>query len=176
MVLTTSTERRVHTPAADPAPDPCAGLHVDPDVRRLATHGWQELLQHLAHGARRRALAEPGAFVEHAARSWQAPRPGLPRCGAAWTETVLTALCEDGFSDEAAVAAHHALACFLLGHLLVEVAAVQGGAQHPAPSALLGLPTTARLEGSLGADWAAAEFEEALEHLLDRIAAMRVER
>ena len=94
-------------------------------------------------------------------------------------EYFLDALIDSGFSEESAVAAYRAYSSFLLGHLLLEVS--QKGVKispddHPdgvpdaaAATDLSEYPTVVRLEALLSLDESAAEFEEALENLLDRL-------
>ena len=94
----------------------------------------------------------------------------------------LAALTSNGFSDEAAVTAYRAYTSraytsFLLGHLLLEVA--QRGVPitpedepEGSPQATVDLadyPNVQRLERLLSEDESAAEFDEALESLLDRL-------
>ena len=84
-----------------------------------------------------------------------------------------------GLRDDAAVAAYRSFTSFLLGHLLLEVATLGADVgpldviddsedaneqEHRAAT-----PRSSRLRGALAEDHAAAEFEEALEGLLDRI-------
>lgn len=94
-------------------------------------------------------------------------------------ESFLATMQEGGFSPQAAVAAYRAYSSFLLGHLLLEVS--QLGAQvslldqpegDPAAQAATDLspyPHLTELEPLLGQDKSAAEFEESLENLLDRL-------
>ena len=94
-------------------------------------------------------------------------------------ESFLGTLTDAGFSDQAAVAAYRAYSSFLLGHLLLEVS--QLGAQvslldqpegNPAAQAstdLTQFPALLRTEPLLSRDKSAAEFEDALENLLDRL-------
>ena len=80
--------------------------------------------------------------------------------------------------------AYRAFSSFLLGHLLLEatlLGAQTGPAEEPLdegdptspmpirPSTWTTSRTSSRLEGRLSADHAAAEFEQALEDLLDRL-------
>ncbi|NKX51842.1 TetR/AcrR family transcriptional regulator, partial [Arthrobacter deserti] len=84
------------------------------------------------------------------------------------------------FRDEAAVAAYRAFSSFLLGHLLLEVAA-QGTEIGPAESgggparetgALDGYPQVLGLQELLSEDRSGDEFEESLENLLNRLEAL----
>jgi AcrR family transcriptional regulator len=154
-------------------------LYGDPDVHLAASHGWQDYLQRLAHGVRRIALAHPEVFPLVATRPPAAPWVRPPLRSLRWVESFLDALIESGFSEDSAVAAYRAYSSFLLGHLLLEVS--QKGVKispedHPegvpdaaADTDLSEYPTVARLQSLLSLDESAAEFEEALENLLERL-------
>lgn len=158
-------------------------MHADPDVHASPDAGWQDFLQRLAHGVRRVALAHPKSFPLVASRPPEAPWLRPPLRSLDWVETFLSGLCASDFSDDAAVASYRAFTSFLLGHLLLEVSTM-GADIGPLDvlddgesddERLREFPTVARLRGSLGEDHAAAEFEEALEELLNRIAIIRTE-
>jgi AcrR family transcriptional regulator len=143
------------------------------------TAGWQDYLVQLAHGVRRIALAHPAVFPLIASRPPAAPWVRPPLRSLRLVESFLGTLSGAGFSDPAAVAAYRAYSSFLLGHLLLEV--TQLGAQvslldqpdgDPAArrtTDLSDLPHLTRTEPLLSLDKSAAEFEEALENLLDRL-------
>ncbi len=160
-----------------------AGMYLDPEVHETPQDGWQDFLQRLAHGVRRVALAHVQAFPLVASRPPEAPWLRPPLRSLDWVETFLSGLVAEGFSRSAAVAAYRAFTSFLLGSLLLEVASrgadigpldvIDDGESDDA--ALLDYPTVASVRSDLAQDTAAAEFEEALETLLDRIAAMRVD-
>lgn len=158
-------------------------MHADPDVLTSPTSGWQDFLQRLAHGVRRVALAHPKSFPLVASRPPEAPWLRPPLRSLDWVETFLAGLCEDGFSDEAAVAAYRAFTSFLLGNLLLEVSSMGADIgpldvlddDESDDEGLRDYPTVKRLRRGLGEDHASAEFEEALEELLNRIAAIRAE-
>jgi hypothetical protein len=78
---------------------------------------------------------------------------------------VLAALTQHGFRDEAATAAYRALTSFLLGHLLLEVVDGPAATGAPAPDP--------RLTTTTDAD---AEFEVALEALLEHLERIRTTR
>jgi AcrR family transcriptional regulator len=154
-------------------------LYGDPDVHLGPTHGWQDYLQRLAHGVRRIALAHPAVFPLVATRPPAAPWVRPPLRSLRWLESFLDTLTSSGFSDEAAVAAYRAYTSFLLGHLLLEVSqrgvpisshddAVDDDGGVP-PDALVDHPNLQRLGHLLAEDESAAEFEESLENLLDRL-------
>ena len=151
-------------------------LYGDPDVQMSASDGWQDYLQRLAHGVRRIALAHPEVFPLIATRPPWAPWIRPPLRSLRWLESFLDALTSDGFSDETAVVAYRAYTSFLLGHLLLEVS--QRGVQispedDPAGSGpqqdLSEYPHLRRLEPLLSQDESAAEFEDSLDNLLDRL-------
>ena len=153
-------------------------LFSDPDVHLEAHAGWVDYLQRLAHGQRRLALEHPEVFPLVATRPPAAPWIRPPLRSLRWIESMLEVLTSAGFSDEAAAAVYRAFSSFLLGHLLLEVSAhgvETGPVEEPDTSPVEDLsayPIVRRLESHLSEDHAAADFEEALETLLDRIALM----
>lgn len=158
-----------------------AQMYHDSDVALRPESGWQDFLQRLAHGVRRVALAHPQAFPLVASRPPEAPWLRPPLRNVDWVETFLTGLISEGFDDDAAVNAYRAFTSFLLGHLLLEVS-MHGADVGPLdvvedhsepPKSLEEHPTVLRLRERLSADRAAAEFEESLEELLERVAMMR---
>jgi len=154
-------------------------LYGDPDVHLAASHGWQDYLQRLAHGVRRIALAHPEVFPLVASRPPAAPWVRPPLRSLRWVESFLDALIDSGFTEESAVAAYRAYSSFLLGHLLLEVSQKgvkispedqpEGVPGAAAATDLSEYPTVVRLESLLSLDESAAEFEEALENLLERL-------
>ncbi|MEV4279658.1 TetR/AcrR family transcriptional regulator C-terminal domain-containing protein [Actinoplanes xinjiangensis] len=151
-------------------------LFSDPHVHLQAHAGWVDYLQRLAHGLRRIALAHPEVFPLVATRPPAAPWVRPPLRSLRWIESLLGVMTDAGFSDENAAAVYRAFSSFLLGHLLLEVAAhgvETGPVEEPdvAPSEdLSDYPNLQRLEPHLSVDAAAEDFEEALEALLDRVA------
>ena len=158
------------------------GVRDDQEVLDTPRDGWQDFLQRLAHGVRRMALSHPKAFPLVASRPSAAPWLRPPLRNLQWVEIFLSALVEEGFTDEAAVGGYRAYTSFLLGHLLLEVA-IHGADVGPldvlddqtGTPGVAGFPTIARLHGPLSEDQSAVEFEEALEELLDRMTLMRNE-
>jgi AcrR family transcriptional regulator len=160
-----------------------AEMHDDPLVLASPRDGWQDFLQRLAHGVRRVALARPRCFPLVASRPVEAPWLRPPLRSLTWVEAFLDGLLSEGFSDHAAVAAYRAFTSFLLGHLLLEVAALGAdvgpldvlddgeSANEKDPA----YPTVFRLGADLAENHSAVEFEEALEELLNRIALIRSE-
>jgi AcrR family transcriptional regulator len=154
-------------------------MQQDDDVVDSPRDGWQDFLQRIAHGVRRIALDHPKVFPLVASRPPEAPWLRPPLRSLAWVETFLRGLRQEGFSDDAAVAAYRAFTSFLLGHLLLEVA-VHGAdvgpldvlepEDEPAAVELAPYPAVAELRSALSEDRSAVEFEDALEELLNRIA------
>lgn len=152
-------------------------LYGDPEVLLSARGNWQDYLQRLAHGVRRVALHHPNLFPLVATRPPTAPWIRPPLRSLRWIDSFLDSLIESGFSDKAAVAAYRAFSSFLLGHLLLEVAAA-GAAIGPsddddamAPEAvdLSDYSRLTQLQHYLSEDRSAEEFEESLENLIDRL-------
>ena len=151
-------------------------MEHDDEVLSTPRDGWQDFLQRLAHGVRRVALEHPKAFPLVASRPPEAPWLRPPLRSLDWVEAFLAGLVSEGFSDEAAVGGYRAFTSFLLGHLLLEVSThgadvgpldvIDDGTPTPG---LADFPTVARLRQDLAEDHAAAEFEEALEELLNRM-------
>ena len=159
------------------------GMRDDEDVLDMPRDGWQDFLVRLGHGVRRVALQHPKAFPLVASRPPEAPWLRPPLRSLAWVETFLSGLLSEGFTEEAAVAAYRAYTSVLLGHLLLEVSThgadvgpldvLDDGAGDTA--AVRDYPAVHRLRGALSEDHAAAEFEESLEQLLDRMTLLRAE-
>jgi AcrR family transcriptional regulator len=160
-----------------------AEMRRDDAVSLTPSAGWQDYLQRLAHGVRRVALAHPRAFPLVASRPPEAPWLRPPLRSLEWVEAFLDGLTSEGFTDEAAVSGYRAFSSFLLGHLLLEVSTM-GADLGPLdvlddgvadPEGLADYPTVQRLRDRLAEDRAGAEFEEALEELLNRMALIRAE-
>ena len=156
-------------------------MAADDEVLDHPEHGWQDFLQRLAHGIRRVALAHPRAFPLVASRPAEAPWLRPPLRSLRWVEAFLDGLTDEGFSDDAAVQAYRAFTSFLLGHLLLEVS-FHGADLGPLDvieedndKSLQPYPAVRRLRGPLREDHSAAEFEESLENLLQRLALVRAE-
>jgi AcrR family transcriptional regulator len=142
-------------------------------------HGWQDYLMRLAHGVRRIALAHPSVFPLIASRPPAAPWVRPPLRSLRVVESFLGTLSKAGFSDQAAVAAYRAYSSFLLGHLLLEVTQIgaqvslldqpEGDPEAREHTDLSRYPSLLRTEPLLSLDKSAAEFEESLENLLDRL-------
>jgi AcrR family transcriptional regulator len=157
------------------------GVADDADVLDRPEHGWQDYLQRLAHGIRRVALTHPKAFPLVASRPAEAPWLRPPLRSLRWVESFLDGLREEGFSDVALVEAYRAFTSFLLGHLLLEVAALGADlgpldvVEENVEKTLAPYPNVRRLQGPLREDHSATEFEDSLENLLQRLALIRAE-
>jgi AcrR family transcriptional regulator len=162
-----------------------ARLQLHPDKEQLGpADGWQSYLQWLAHGVRALAREHPNAFPLIATRHPAAPWLRPPLRSLDVVEEFLATLMARGFSEGRAVMAYRAFSSFLLGHLLLE-ASLLGAQTSPAEEPLdegqsdvpnadqkldLGkYPHIQQLEGPLSEDHAEAEFEQALEDVLDRL-------
>jgi len=159
------------------------GMRRDDDVLDTPRDGWQDFLIRLAHGVRRVALEHPKAFPLVASRPPEAPWLRPPLRSLAWVEVFLAGLLSEGFTEEAAVASYRAYTSVLLGHLLLEVSN-HGADVGPLDvlddrsgddGAVHDYPHVERLRGALSEDHAAAEFEESLEELLNRMTLLRNE-
>ena len=156
-------------------------MEADPDVLEGPEHGWQDYLQRLAHGIRRVALTHPKAFPLVASRPAEAPWLRPPLRSLRWVEAFLQGLAREGFSDQAAVEAYRAFTSFLLGHLLLEVAALGADlgpldvVDEDVDRSLAQYPSVRRLTDQLSEDHSATEFEDSLENLLQRLALIRTE-
>lgn len=143
-----------------------------------SSDNWQDFLVRLGHGMRQIALDDPELFLRAAATPPpEAPWVRPPLASLPWLETFLNTLFSYGFDDDAAVAAYRSYTTFLLGQLLLEVAAhspATGADPGRTPSGELArYPNLFRLQPMLSEDHSLAEFEDALEALLDRIERMR---
>ena len=159
-------------------------LRVDPGGQMHPMDGWQAFLQWMAHEVRRLALEHPNAFPLIATRHPAAPWLRPPLRSLRVVQEFLDGLTSRGFTDDQAVAAYRSFTSFLLGHLLLESAtlgASTGPVEEPlnegeadVPNAdvdvdLADYPTVARLRDRLSEDHTEAEFEKALEALLERM-------
>ncbi len=157
-------------------------LRLDPERSFPPSNGWQAYLQWLAHAVRAVALDHPLVFPLIATRHPAAPWLRPPLRSLDVVEDFLTALLSRGFTDDAVVAAYRIFSSFLLGHLLLEVAALgaetspddqpmdEGRAEVDGRDAeLTAHPQTRRLKARLVQHDADAEFEQGLEHVLDRL-------
>ena len=145
---------------------------------------WQVFLQLVAHEVRGVATAHPNLFPLIATRPPAAPWLRPPLRSLPIVEDFLGGLVGRGLPDDAAVHVYKVFTSFLLGQLLLEVAQLgaetgpaeeplyEGDADVPArePQPQLDTaPTVLRLQERLTEHDAQAEFEQALEALLDRL-------
>lgn len=158
------------------------GLSEDLDGEMTQT--WQGYLQAYAHAVRRVAMDHPSVFPLIATRHPAAPWLRPPLRSIELVEDFLSMLSGHGFTDQQIVETYRAFTSFLLGHLLLECGIRgadtsplgepldEGGADIPqkdGTSSLGDAPTVRRLRPLLSQDHAEAEFEMAMEALLDRI-------
>jgi AcrR family transcriptional regulator len=169
-----------------------AQLHLRPGHAPLQpTDDWQAYLRWLAHRVRELARTHPNAFPLIATRHPAAPWLRPPLRSLRVVEDFLAMLSSTGFNEIRAVTAYRAFSSFLLGHLLLEISLLDtqpSSAPEPldagkpaAPHAELSLdlarfPHVKRLEAELSEDRAAAEFEHALEDLLNRLNRLMTEQ
>lgn len=152
-------------------------LYSDPEVYTEPRHGWQDYLLRLAHGLRRLAVQHPQVFPLIATRPTEAPWVRPPLRSLRWVESFLRAMTNAGFSNEKAVEAYRAFSSFLIGHLLLEVAAmgadigpVDDVEPDSGPQAdLTDYPLLRELQELLSEDRSKHEFEAGLDGLLDRL-------
>lgn len=149
-------------------------------VEAQGFESWQGYLQALAHEVRHVALANPAAFPLAATRHPEAPWLRPPLRSIDVVEHFLATLTGAGFDDIAAVDAYKLFTTFLIGSLLLEVAAHgsdiagvgeqrKGGAPTALSGKLDGAPHVRRTEQRLSKDTSKQEFEIGLEALIDRI-------
>ena len=164
-------------------------LYADPEVYLAPRHGWEDYLSRLAFGVRRIAMDHPRLFPLVATRPPAAPWVRPPLRSLRWMDSFLAGLVDCGFTDEAAAAVYRAFTSFLLGHLLLDVAALNVDisavadtspgpttADDAAPAAadpLADYPVLRRMEPKLSEDFARAEFTSSLDNLLSRLADLR---
>ncbi|MHA3704604.1 TetR/AcrR family transcriptional regulator [Jatrophihabitans sp. YIM 134969] len=123
-------------------------LDHDPEVEATPVHGWQDYLARLAHGVRRYARGHPHAFPMVATRPSQAPWINPPLRSLRWIESMITALSDEGFSDDQVLFVYRSFNSFLLGFLLLETSAMTLVDPKPGDGAL---------SASAGGDAAAVE-------------------
>ncbi len=160
-----------------------ADLDLNPYEPLLPSDGWQAYLQVVAAQVRAIALRHPRVFPLVATRNPAAPWLRPPLRSLDLVEAFLEGLIRRGFTDAGAVASYRAFSSFLLGHLLLESAAL-GAETAPDQEPLAepehrdvaqthheldAYPQLQRLEDQLSSDRSAQEFEESLEQLLDRL-------
>lgn len=155
-------------------------LYGRPEVQPEAALDWRDYMRRVAHGVRQVALDHPQVFPLVATRPPSAPWIRPPLRSLDWIESFLHTLLTHGFEPRQAVDAYKAFTSFLLGHLLLEVAALQvpigpeeTGRNGEAPQAdLQNYPDIQELSTLLAEDSADQEFRSSLENLLRRIEAM----
>jgi AcrR family transcriptional regulator len=155
-------------------------LFDDPATHLVDTVSWQDYLAQVANGVRRSAFAHQKAFPLVATRPPEAPWIRPPLRSLRWVESFLASLGSHGFDDDMAVYTYRAFTSFLLGHLLLEVAAL-GVETGPVEAASPGnnelrlddYPNLQRLRPKLADNESSAEFGESLDNLLGRLEDVR---
>lgn len=156
-----------------------------PEMTASEDLGWREFLSCHAHGLRAMALDKPAVFPLVATHPPQAPWVRPPLRSLRWVEDFLVALLSRGFAEQGAIDAYRLFSSFLLGHLLLEVSALgvdTGPVAGPNPDdtaaaaaaavdddALRRYPVLTELAPELAEFHFAAEFDESLHNLIDRI-------
>lgn len=159
-------------------------FRVDPLAPVGPADSWQGYVQELANSVRRLARQHPEVFPLVATRHPAAPWLRPPLRSLAVVEDFLEAMSRRGLGREETVYAYKVFTSFLLGHLLLEVAARgartgpveepidEGSASVPNQDqdvSLADYPLVASYRPLLTAHDPDAEFEKALEALLDRM-------
>jgi AcrR family transcriptional regulator len=163
-------------------------LYADPEVYLEPRNGWEDYLTRLAFGVRRIAMDHPRLFPLVSTRPPAAPWVRPPLRSLRWMNSFLEGLVSDGFNDDDAAAVYRAFTSFLLGHLLLDVAALNvdlspvaddrvgspaGAAPAEAVPALAEYPYLERMQDNLSQDFALPEFTSSLHNLLGRLADLR---
>jgi hypothetical protein len=147
----------------------------------MDTDSWQDYLVRVAHSVRRSALTHPRVFPLVATRPPEAPWIRPPLRSLRWVESFLSSLQAHDFDDEKAVYTYRAFTSFLLGHLLLEVAALgadvgpiaQKSQDDSEALALEDYPNLQRLRTKLAENEVESEFEESLDNLINRLEGIR---
>ena len=96
----------------------------DPELQFSHDDDWTDYLHRLAHGVRQMALTHPRLFPLVATHPTEAPWIRPPMRSLEWVERFLIGLQDHDFSPLASVVVYKRFSTFLLGHLLLEVAAL----------------------------------------------------
>jgi len=162
-------------------------LYADPEVYLQPRHGWEDYLSRLAYGVRRIAMDHPRLFPLVATRPPAAPWVRPPLRSLRWMDSFLAGLVACGFTDDAAAQVYRAFTSFLLGHLLLDVAAMEvdisavadtspgspaaagAGTGADAADPLAEYPVLQRMQDNLSQDFAEKEFAGSLDNLLSRL-------
>lgn len=137
-------------------------------------NSWEDYLQHVANALRNLALEHPKIFPLVATHPPEAPWLRPPLRSLRWVDHFLASLRGFGFSDSAAVDAYKTFTNFLLGALLLQVAAA-GVAISPEEASMIEkgaldqYPTVKGLQGKLTEDHSQREFDDGLDALIERI-------
>ena len=96
----------------------------DPQLQFDHADSWRDYLDRLAHGIRQMALTHPRVFPLIATTPTEAPWIRPPMRSLQWVDSFLVGLQDHHFPPPAAVTVYKQFSSFLLGHLLLEVAAL----------------------------------------------------
>ena len=137
-------------------------------------NSWEAYFQQVANALRNLALDHPKVFPLVTAHPPEAPWLRPPLRSLRWVDHFLASLRGFGFSDAAAVDAYKAVTSFLLGALLLQVAAAGVTISPEEPSmgeegSLDPYPTLKGMEGKLAEDHSQREFDDGLDDLIDRV-------
>lgn len=97
---------------------------TDPELQFDHADDWRDYLDRLAHGIRQMALTHPRVFPLIATTPTEAPWIRPPMRSLRWVDSFLAGLQDHHFPPPAAVTVYKEFSSFLLGHLLLEVAAL----------------------------------------------------
>lgn len=137
-------------------------------------NSWEEHLQHVANALRNLALEHPRIFPLIASQPPEAPWLRPPLRSLRWVDHFLASLRGFGFTDAQAVNAYKAFTSFLLGDLLLLVAA-RGAAISPEGDfgdedvSLDQYPTVRDLKDELAEEHSQREFDDGLDDLIERL-------
>jgi len=141
---------------------------------------WQEYLQMQAHAVRALALSHPRIFPLVATRPPSAPWLRPPLRSLRWVESFLQGLRNYGFSPSVSVAVYRSFAMFLLGALLLEAGTLEDltitekvNLAFAETDDLSSYSIISEMAKELSDGGFEAEFEAALEDLIERVAVLR---
>jgi AcrR family transcriptional regulator len=104
-----------------------------------APTGWRDELHRIALAAHAVALRHPHVVPLLATRLLSTPMARRPAAVLRGDERILALLASAGMSDRQTVAVHRAFTAWLLGHLLVDLRAMDDAPEEPDPAFRIGL-------------------------------------
>jgi AcrR family transcriptional regulator len=142
---------------------------------------WQEYLQMQAHAVRSLAIDHPRIFPLVATRPPSAPWLRPPLRSLRWVESFLQGLRGYGFDPVTSVVVYRSFATFLLGALLLEAGTLEDltitdkvNLAFIESDDLSSYPLISEMADELKEGGFEAEFEAALEDLIERVAVLRL--